>query len=285
MKRLIFTLTLFVALAAKSFAQATDVNDYAGGSGPGACNIPSLTAPGLAPLSDSLAPVIDGVPTSTVINFQNYDTVISGSITMDSLTIDSINNLPTGLTWKTSSATNTFGHKQNGCIIVTGTTNAAPGQYQLIIYVSAYTTISPAPNPLNTYASAVGLYYYVRVNASAAGATVPIDTFPNQHTLPKFEPYTAFPTAITPVNEDIQSISVYPNPFSNQTIVNVTSGKTGTMIEKITSVLGSEVYRGQFEVVGGNNSHTINRNNLASGIYFYTVSDGNSSVTKRIVIE
>jgi len=56
------------------------------------------------------------------------------------------------------------------------------------------------------------------------------------------------------------------------------------MTEKITGVIGNEVYRNQINVKLGLNQRFINRNALAAGVYFYTISDGVSELTKRVVI-
>ena len=279
MKKLIFTLSLFCIIAVSN-AQ------YCGGSGPSVCTPIQLSKPGLSPVSDSLAPIIDAVPTVTVIEFQNYDTLTFAgqTLTMDSLTVDTISNIPSGLCWATSSATNTFGNQQNGCIKVTGTTNAAPGQYKLYIIVKAYTTL---PFPVTTNADAAGLYYYVRLNCSDSAAVRPVDTAGEANgTIAHFKPYNQSPcdVGIKTIDNTVSSLNVYPNPFSSHAEVSFTSAKAGVMTEKLTSIIGNEVYNKEIEVVAGQNSHAIERGNLSAGVYFYTISDGVSSFTKRLII-
>ena len=280
MKKLIFTLSLFCIIAVKSNAQ------YCGGSGPSVCTPAVLTKPGLSPVSDSLAPIIDNIATATVIEFQNYDTLtFSGQVlTMNSLTVDTISNLPSGLCWATSSTTNTFGNQQNGCIKVTGTTTATPGQYKLHIIVTANTNL---PFPVTTNADAAGLYYYVRVNCTDSSVTHAVDT--TQTDVNPFIPYS--PNGCSPgvgianVDQNIQSLSVYPNPFTSQAMISFNSAKAGMMTEKITSIIGNEVYSQQVDVKLGSNSHIISRNNLSAGVYFYSITDGVSTFTKRLIIE
>ena len=279
MKKLIFTLSLFCMIAVQSNAQ------YCGGSGPSVCQPANLTKPGLAPVSDSLPPVIDDVPTATTIHFENFDTIRQGTLlTMDSLHIDTIGNLPSGLCWRTNKSDNTFNHEENGCIIVTGTTNAPAGQYQLRIIIDAYVGF-----PLmNTNASVAGLYYYVRVNCSDSAAVQPIDTNGEaEGTIAKFIPYNTqihCNVGIKNVDDNIQSLTASPNPFNNQTLVKFTSIKAGSMTEKITNIIGSTLYSNTLDVAVGQNAHTINRNNLAAGVYFYTISDGTSTFTQKLVI-
>ena len=275
MKKLIFTLSLFCMIAVQSNAQQCN-------TGASNCTVAILPKPGLAPVSDSLPPVIDGVANATTINFQNFDTIAFGghTLTIDSLHIDTISNLPSGLCWATSSPDNTFANQQNGCIQVTGTTHAIPGQYKLHIYVHAY-----VPFGIGTTADAAGLKYYVRVNCSDSAAVVPVDT-----TQSEANPVIAYGwqsvcnTAVKSIDNNIQSLSVYPNPFTSQAVITFTSVKSGVMTEKINSIIGSEVYSSQMDVVAGQNTHMINRKNLSAGVYFYTISDGTNTFTKRIVI-
>ena len=79
-------------------------------------------------------------------------------------------------------------------------------------------------------------------------------------------------------------MNVYPNPFTSQAVVTFSSVKAGMMTEKITSVIGNVVYSNQVDVKLGQNSHVIERNQLASGVYFYTITDGTTTFTKRLVI-
>ena len=286
MKKITFTLLILCLLTGFSNAQSC------GNSGPSVCTPIILAKPGLSPVSDSLAPVLDHVATVTTIEFQNYDTLtFSGqALTMDSLTVLQITNLPSGLCWATNKVTNTFGNQENGCIKVTGTTCAAPGQYKLDILVIAYTSIG---FPLTTSADAAGLHYYVRVNCDSNSPVFAVDT--TQTAADSIILYSAAPynqpachacsNGIAPVDQSIQSLSVYPNPFNSQAEITFNSAQAGMMTEKITSVLGSVVYSNQLDVKIGANTHTINRNTLASGVYFFTISDGSSTFTKRVVIE
>ena len=136
-------------------------NPYCGNSGPSVCTPVVLSSPGFSPSYDSLPPLINGVSTSTVIHFQNYDTISFGghTLTLDSLHIDTISNLPQGLCWATNSSDNTFSNRQSGCIVLTGTPCVAPGQYKLHIYIHVY-----IPFGIELLADAAGLEYYVRVN-------------------------------------------------------------------------------------------------------------------------
>lgn len=163
MKKLFILMMLCTGISLHGFSQASALqNCYSGGT----TSIPTRPQPtfGLTP-SDSVLPCsVDGVATVDTIFFTNL-TSVSG-FTLNSLTIDSL-YLPSGLCWKTSSATNTFAGGGSGVILVTGTTNALPGQYKLRIIVSANVgfTIS------NLNAESYGLVYKIRVRNSSCPCT------------------------------------------------------------------------------------------------------------------
>jgi hypothetical protein len=137
MKKILFTLGLALGVQV-IFAQ------YCGNSGVGQCN-PNVqnNQPGLWPPPAQLAPLINGEVSTTVLQFYNYDTLdFQGHVlTMDSLTILQITNLPEGLCWSTNEPTNTFQNQERGCIKLSGTTCAPPGQYQLDMLISMETDL------------------------------------------------------------------------------------------------------------------------------------------------
>ncbi|MBS1614461.1 MAG: hypothetical protein JST49_16690, partial [Bacteroidetes bacterium] len=120
MKKVIFT------LIAGAFIVSANAQ-YCGGSGASACT-PSgtMTEPGLSPIE--LPSVVNGTDANTTIQFKNFDKFnYSGTeITINSLRIDSIGNLPAGSCWKTNKTDNTFANQEDGCINVSGTVCADP---------------------------------------------------------------------------------------------------------------------------------------------------------------
>lgn len=276
MKKVIFTLLSFGLLYLNSNAQ------YCGGSGTSQCT-PSgtLVRPGLDPVSDSLPPVINGVTSTTVIQFKNFDTIRFGGqlLTIQTLRIDSIENLPAGLCWTTNKANNTYSNQEDGCIKVNGIACSPPGQHKLRIIVTVNVGIS-----LQTNADAAGLKYYVRVKNSG-DADTPVDTSQTQA-----NPFIAYGGAqncnvgISEIGSIQNSLSVIPNPFNNKAVVSFFSDKSGSMTERVTNMIGSEVYSKDIEIKTGENKSFIERNNLPAGVYFYSLTDGKNLVTKRLIV-
>lgn len=282
MKKLIFTLISATFFYVNADAQAC------GNSGPSVCT-PSglLTEPGLAPPdSDSLPSVINGITTTVDIQFKNFNTFVYNgiNITINSLRIDSILNLPAGTCWATNKSNNTWSNQEDGCIKVTGPACADPGQYKLRILVTANTSIGTIGPNLD--AETVNLKYFVRIK-NDGDADVAVDT--NQTAaFVKQSGYSASATgcvnSINDIPANVSALNIVPNPMNSQAIVTFMAAKSGNATERITNMIGSEVYSNNIDVKAGENTTSINRSNLPAGIYFYTIAEGSNSTTKRFVI-
>ncbi|MCS6935770.1 MAG: T9SS type A sorting domain-containing protein [Chitinophagales bacterium] len=275
MKKTFFTLIISVAVCAGINAQ------YCGNSGPGVCT-PSgtLTQPGLSPNSHELAPVINGTNNSVIIQFKNFNTFNFGgnTVTVQSIKLDSIGNLPGGLCWATNKANNTWGNQEDGCIKVSGTANGSIGQYKLKIIVTA----NIGTNIPGLDADAVGLKYFVRL-INPGGNTPCIDT-----TAGAFKPYTGnepnCPVSIDEPSNSISTVQIQPNPMSTSAVVSFYSDKNTTANVRLTNLLGSVVSSQFIDVNAGENTFELERNNLPKGVYMLTISTGKNSVTRRIII-
>lgn len=77
----------------------------------------------------------------------------------------------------------------------------------------------------------------------------------------------------------------YPNPFNPSTVINVGLRKTGVMSLKIYDVLGQLV-----KVVDsgykprGLYTYDVNMNSCASGVYFYTLREGATLMTRKMIL-
>jgi hypothetical protein len=293
MKKVIFTLLTFGMMYGAnaqycgSFASPTP--PFGTPSGPSQCT-PSgdLNKPGIS-VSDSLPPVVNGTQANTTIQFKNFDTIRFGGqlLKIQSLRLDSIGNLPSGTCWATNVANNTWGNQTDGCIKVSGLVCSTPGQYRLKIIVTAYVGNTAPGLPIGTDAGAAGLYYYVRVKNASDNVERPVDTSGQSANSNVFVPYgygADCNVGIKDITSNINNLTVVPNPFTNKAVVSFYADKAGVMTERITNMIGSEVYRKATEVRAGENTSLIDRNNLPSGVYFYSISDGKSMMTKRVVI-
>ncbi len=88
------------------------------------------------------------------------------------------------------------------------------------------------------------------------------------------------------VDTDYLSVSQNsPNPAINNTSILVSTEKEGVINLRVNNILGQVVH--QESVNNSALAHTFNVNvsNLESGIYFYTVEFGESSITKKMVVK
>jgi hypothetical protein len=232
------------------------------------------------PSSDSLP----CIPTGWVPYIQDtlYFTAFStlNGFNVDSMTIDSINNLPPGLCWSSNSPDNTFAGGQNGAISISGQIAAYPGQYKLVIWASATTDIVPINN-FNLERD-LGVRYYIRV-ACPSQSCPDIDTIGGKDSL--YIPYpSTCDVGIDQVSGALSNVSVQPNPFSSNAIVTFNSNIEGTFTLKMMDLLGEVVSTKEINVVHASNQTTIERNGLSSGMYLLSISNGAGSVTRKVVI-
>ncbi len=107
---------------------------YCGNSGGFSCpTVDSTALPGYTPSSVFLAPFINNLLASTSIQFNAFDSIYFGTevLYVYSTTIDSINNLPSGLCWTTNQDSNKYSPGQIGCIKIEGIPCDYTGQYKV----------------------------------------------------------------------------------------------------------------------------------------------------------
>jgi hypothetical protein len=84
--------------------------------------------------------------------------------------------------------------------------------------------------------------------------------------------------------ETIESVSAYPNPFSNVTKINFKSVKDQTIEFTVKNLVGKAVYSEKINAKEGYNSIPFNRNDLPQGMYIYSLQTETELVSKRLVI-
>lgn len=256
------------------------------------------TQPGLYPTPDSFPCIERGVYNSYVISFKNYDTTrVAGTlITIDSVKIDTIGNLPCGYKWLSNKARNIFANNDTGCILIWGKTCDPVGQYRLNIAVTAY--IGGAGLPYN--AATLGLRYDVRVidrgdvcpmiDTSKQGQTASCGNGSVSIYGPPYDPsdsshmnYTPCTNGISTIDTPIGSFYNYPNPFTDATEVVFIAFKESPITLKVYDLLGKVVWEEKFTAINGQNALPINGKGLQPGMYIYSISDGAQTVNGRMV--
>ncbi|HRN94114.1 MAG: T9SS type A sorting domain-containing protein [Chitinophagales bacterium] len=259
---------------------------------------PPLSEPKFDPKPDSVACMVKNQPYSQTFKFRIPAT--AGSFTINWMAIDSVTNLPAGLTYELNKGIGgQYNANETGCVKLSGTPTSTAGQYRLGIYVriKVNNTLT-LPGELYEVASSQGVadankyVIWVRLK-DAAGPNCPcVDT--TRLTTNDIKVYdgteTMCPevgsgTGISDVQSAISQLSIAPNPVSSNAVVEFISEKTATYTAKITNLIGKEVMQKSVSIKAGNNSISFNRNELSGGVYFFTLTDGKGLITKRFIIE
>ncbi len=158
------------------------------------------------------------------------------------------------------------------CFTVTGTMpNVDDERYELQILVTPYGMLDSA------------------IVAQAAAFGFPIEPeLENNITNQSMATYTI--EVGTPVGiEDFSangSFNVsgnYPNPFDGSTTINFNTTVAGSVDFTVVDVLGRQVYDTNITASAGSNSFVFTTD-LASGTYFFSMTDGTNTITRKIVV-
>ena len=274
MWKLYLILAIFIGATSSVKSQECGVDSIPGTALP---NFPTV----LYPVTDSLPCTVIGQAVADTLYFTNFTTI--QGFTVVSVTIDSINNLPYGVCWATNVTGNTFPAGQNGVIFLIGIPNDAPAQYKMAIHLSATTDIGQIPD--FNLETVTGYRYYVRL-AWPGCPCPPLDSVGGvDSAYIYYTSATCEAAGIKAVNQNFSDLSVVPNPFSQTATVSFSSNVSGTFSLQLIDMLGEAVSTQNVRVVSGNNEFRIKGNGLSQGVYILHISDGNSSATKKVVIE
>lgn len=83
---------------------------------------------------------------------------------------------------------------------------------------------------------------------------------------------------------DFEGFAIFPNPNDGTFTVSLDSNTGNTIQIDVFDVRGRRIFNNSYENGLGFN-HTIQLNNVQSGLYLVNIKDGNNQVTKKIIIE
>lgn len=96
---------------------------------------------------------------------------------------------------------------------------------------------------------------------------------------------SAFAKVQFPEGKTIAQVTAYPNPFNVKSAITFYSAVNQTVVFELKNVLGKSVFKQKYLATGGANEISINRDNLASGMYIYSIQTDNELISKRLVIK
>lgn len=181
------------------------------------------------------------------------------AIPFDSIVLVNVTGLPNGFTyacWNNSPNPNRCSWPGNtiGCMQIDGNpTIADTGTYMLDFTIDAYVGGSTAAQTFNID------YYKIVVN-------------------PPLGVHDALQTGFSVAQNQ-------PNPFRGKTRISYTVPSQGEVSIVVYNMLGKEVYSAKMIAQKGENHMELAAAQLVPGIYMYTISRGNTMVTKRMVVE
>lgn len=86
------------------------------------------------------------------------------------------------------------------------------------------------------------------------------------------------------LNNDFDITQNIPNPFSDFSVFELYSTNQYSYQFVIVDLMGRTIHDEQLQALAGLNTIKIDANSYTSGIYFYSVSDGQSVLTKKLII-
>lgn len=194
-----------------------------------------------------------------VLQFKSFDTISSNGINylIDSVKINlPITGLPPHITAQCSNSNCLFTPFSKGCITFVGTpTIADTGVYNLNFSINYFCSknnmASVIDRPVN--------YYKIKIIKNNTG----IDEYENMQ---------------------FQLSQNNPNPSNYITEITFVSPEPATIQFKITDVVGQLKFNRKIKAKKGKNNIKVDTRKFDSGAYFYSVSDGKTTLSKTMMI-
>ncbi len=228
----------------------------------------AFTAPGVYPDSATgLAVAVVGIPYSeTITAITPVDTCVQvlplplpcTIVPIDSVVVDSVSGLPNGFTIVSENETSLpfyFFGGTSSCMLITGT--AAPGDegiYPIYVGGDSWGQVAGVP----TSQPFVVDYYQIEI-VSATGI--------NDFSRNEFQ-----------VKQNI------PNPFNNSSNIEFYLPELNTVSISIYNVLGKITKTETIQAAKGANRYSLNAADFSNGVYFYSLSYSNQTITKRFIV-
>ncbi|OQA00827.1 MAG: hypothetical protein BWY70_00582 [Bacteroidetes bacterium ADurb.Bin408] len=214
---------------------------------------PAYTNPGIYPDSATGLPhaYANVYYETTMTCLIPADTNISGyTVPIDSIGIVSFTGLPTGFTYTPNRPSGYWPGGTAGCVLIAGQNNTV-GTYPLTINLMGYASGISVPFTLS--------YYKIIIDSTQASI--------QENTGKNFEVYQN-----------------NPNPFIHNTEISFNSDVNGIYNVEVFNMIGKVVYNEPFKAQKGLNKINFNASEMPQGIYFYKISNGNRSYTKRMIV-
>lgn len=235
------------------------------------------TAVGVIPLPYSAANPKGGISDTACLNTAydfTFTLAIPKSITLSGLTLSinsvsiatsgAVKNLPSGLSYTCNPPNCVFKSGEKGCILITGTPNNPINLGQNDLKIDGLVnSFLPVPVTFPSDQFAAGNYYlYVRPQGSKA--------------------------CLTSSTQELAATKLrmgnVPNPFTGATQIEVEAEIRGQFDFRVFDLMGRSLYRRPVQISQGINRIPFEANNLAPGLYVFTLTDGLNTISRKMVI-
>lgn len=180
---------------------------------------------------------------------------------IDSIKLEGVVNLPQGMDLYLSSPTSVFAGNTVGCVTIFGTPQASDvGVNDLTFTIDGWISTVIGPFALSQTDESADIVGYNLV--------------------------VGYPASVNDVALSGFGVSQnYPNPFSENTNIDITLEENSLIEFTVFDVLGKVKYNEYFNFSQGNNTIEFSSDDLSPGLYLYSVSNGQEIFTKRLVID
>jgi len=177
------------------------------------------------------------------------------SLNLDSIVVSNIVGLPPGVTYQCMPSDCIFPDQTLSCIRLSGTPEQS-GTYSLMIQAQLF-----------------------------AFPISPEITFPGELVMGEYNIVIEEEVSVdAPIENAIDLRQNVPNPFSDVTEIQINTKQSGTFEFNVYNIIGKLLHQEEVTLSAGRNTITFDGSDLHSGMYFYSVGQGNDGVTRRMVV-
>lgn len=253
MKKFYLALTLGIT-SLLSYGQCTIDNSLTvpGIYPPGATSPDSVVVMPLATYGDPYDQTAQMVvPGDTIVDFQGFTI----PATVDSMQIVSVTGLPSSLSYVCDNADCFWLGEDNGCFRITGTpTMAELGIHNVTVSAEGWASVTG-------FGTQSGIFdFFMTIEVVA-------------------------PISLTERDVINQSFSIFPTPMTEESSMTFTSRDAKPYELTIMDITGRVAQKIEGQTQVGDNEITIQRNEMASGLYLYTLTIGDYTRSGRMMVK
>lgn len=192
-------------------------------------------------------------------------TVGTAVLALNSVQVDNVTGLPNGITYQCEPPNCFFPGGMDGCVLISGTTTDPVGSYPIIVEVTADLPSFGGPTPL-TFPDTTG------------SGLLPEGEY-------VIEVLAAGNCGVNIVSTDIiNTIQVYPNPAVDNTNITFATNEPTAVTFSVFNITGALIHEETIQSTTGVNTLNYDVSDFNEGIYMFTLSDGASKYTDRLMV-